>query len=120
MAAWRKSDREGSWASDPNLAVYLFVVIGIVWLAFQIWARLPHGPPPPSQLDPILLGAFGFAISAKSVEKKQQDNQMKDRQTATESKISALEDVATEAHPDIAAEHIPPLKEGKTDEQLDK
>ena len=61
----------------------------------------------------MVMAALGVAISAKSVEKKQQDQAIEERQTVTETKVSALEDVAKEAHPEVAQEHSPPLKDGE-------
>lgn len=118
----------GGWASNPNVAVYIFVGLFIAWLGFQIWAGM-GGPHPPATLDPMVMAALGVAISAKSVERKQQETELKDRVTQSEDnatelkgrvtksegKVSALEDVAKESHPEVVAEHSPPLEDGPDD-----
>lgn len=119
MAARRRSNRKESWASNPNLAVYVFFVLFAAWLLFQIWSRFPGGPPPPQGLDPMVMAALGVAISAKSVERKQQETESKaeqvkqgEEQAKQGKKIKALEEVAKESHPEIVAEHTSPLEDG--------
>jgi hypothetical protein len=92
-----KGERKDSWASNPNLAVYVFVVLFIVWLAFQIWARLPNGPPPPTGLDPMVMAALGVAITAKSHERRAREDEI-------QRDVEKLKEVAKEKHPDKAEE----------------
>lgn len=106
MSPW-KGERKDSWASNPNIAVYIFCALFTVWLGFHIWAGIPGGPPAPQGLDPMVMAALGVAISAKSAERKQQETTLKD-------KVDALEDVAAQKHPDAVADHAPPLE--KNDE----
>lgn len=87
MAAWKKGRREDSWASNPNLAVYVFAVLFLIWLGFQIWARIPGGPPPPTGLDPMVMTALGIAITSKSVEKRAQDKELKEKVEKLENRV---------------------------------
>lgn len=103
MAAWKRGQRHESWASNGNVAVYIFMLLFIVWVAFQIWARLPGGPPPPTGLDPMVMAALGVAVTTKSVEKRAAEDDLKD-------KIKALEDVAKEVKPEEVAKRSPPLE----------
>ena len=73
MAPW-KGERKDSWASNPNIAVYIFVVLFTVWLGFEIWARVPGGPEAPTELGPMVMAALGVAITVKSSERAQFDN----------------------------------------------
>lgn len=103
MAPW-KGPRRHSWASNGNISVYIFGALFIVWLAFQIWARLPDGPPPPTGLDPMVMAALGVAVTSKSVEKRANEEaseaSIRNRQSDTEDKVQALEEVAAEEHPE--------------------
>lgn len=110
MAPW-KGPRRHSWASNGNISVYIFGALFIVWLAFQIWARLPDGPPPPTGLDPMVMAALGVAVTSKSVEKRANDE-------ATEAKIQALEEVAAEEHPERVKKR-PAQRSGDDDESSD-
>lgn len=113
MAPW-KGPRRNSWASNGNISVYIFGALFIVWLAFQIWARLPGGPPPPTGLDPMVMAALGVAVTSKSVEKRAADEaqeaSIRDRQSQAEVKLQALEDVAAEEHPDRIKKRPAPKK----------
>lgn len=101
MAPW-KGHRRNSWASNGNISVYLFAVLFVCWLAFQIWARLPSGPPPPTGLDPMVMAALGVAVTSKSVEKRQQEVQLKQEQTVIKQDVEKLKEVAVDAHPEAA------------------
>lgn len=61
-------NRQGTWASNSNIAVFIFGVLFTVWLGFQVWERLPGGQPSPSSLDPMVMTALGVAITSKTVE----------------------------------------------------
>ena len=64
MAPW-EGERKDSWASNPNIAVYIFAVLFAVWIGFQVWARLPNGPSPPTELGPMVMAALGVAITVR-------------------------------------------------------
>lgn len=79
MAPWVEGKRKESWASNGNIAVYIFAVLFTAWLGFQIWARLPGGPLPPTGLEPMVMAALGVAITTKSVERRQvEDDRQKE------------------------------------------
>ena len=78
MAAWEKGRRSESWASNTNISVYIFGVLFAAWLGFQIWSRFGGGPPPVG-LDPMVMAALGVAVTSKSVEKRQQERDVKNR-----------------------------------------
>jgi hypothetical protein len=92
-----KGERKDSWASNPNLAVYIFAILFVVWLAFQIWARIPGGPPPPDELAPMVMSSLAVAITVKSHERRQQ-------QDVLQQDVDKLKAVAKEEHPDRSAE----------------
>lgn len=73
MAPWKEPRRQ-SWASNANIAVYLFAVLFTAWMAFQVWDRL-GGEPSPQALDAMVMAALGVAITAKGkeVERKKED-----------------------------------------------
>lgn len=98
MAPWEKGKRHESWASNGNVSVYIFFLLFISWLVFQVWARFGGGPPP-TGLDPMVMAALGVAITSKSVEKKQQDRAQAER-------INDLEKLAKKTHPESAKEII--------------
>jgi hypothetical protein len=131
LAPW-KGHRRNSWASNGNISVYIFCLLFAVWLGFQIWSRLPGGPPPPPGLDPMVMAALGVAVTSKSVEKRAADDSYReksdDRQSKTEGKVRALEDtrnsriddledVVSEEHPQNKVKKRP--KSGGDDESSD-
>lgn len=69
--------RRDTWASNGNIAVYIFFTLFTAWMLFQVWARLPGGQPAPVGLDPMVMAALGVAITAKSVEKRQRDDELR-------------------------------------------
>jgi hypothetical protein len=75
VAPW-KGNRKDSWASNPNLAVYVFATLFTVWLGFQIWARI-GGQPAPTELGPMVMSVLAVAITVKSAESRQQSDEMK-------------------------------------------
>lgn len=66
MAPW-KEPRGRSWASNANIAVYIFAVLFSTWIAFQVWDRVGGEPSPPA-LDAMVMAALGVAITAKGKE----------------------------------------------------
>lgn len=101
MSPW-KGERKDSWASNPNLVVYIFGVLFVTWLGFHIWANLGGPPAPDEALDPMVMTALGVAIQVKSSERNRRTEELVD-------KVKALEDVAAKEHPEEAAQHAPPL-----------
>lgn len=75
MAPWR-DNRKDSWASNPNLAVYVFAALFTVWLGFQIWARI-GGQPAPTELGPMVMSVLAVAITVKSAESRHQSDEIK-------------------------------------------
>lgn len=73
MAPW-KEPRKLTWASNGNIAVYIFAVLFTTWVIFQAWDRL-GGDPSPVALDAMVMAALGVAITAKGkeVDKKKED-----------------------------------------------
>jgi high-affinity Fe2+/Pb2+ permease len=117
--SFRGSRQQGGWASNPNLTVYVFAVLFVVWVAFQVWAGL-GGPPAPVQLNSMVTGAFGVAITAKSIEKHEDTKVQRDKTTVLERKVEALTDLAAQAHPDETAERNPPLDAVGGDDDADR
>lgn len=91
MAPWQPGQRKASWASNGNIAVYIFAALFIAWLGFQIWARLPGGMPPPTGLDPMVMAALGVAVTAKSVERRQAEEDNQREQRELKRKVERLE-----------------------------
>lgn len=91
MAPWEPGQRKESWASNGNIAVYIFCALFIAWLGFQIWARLPGGMPPPAGLDPMVMAALGVAVTAKSVERRQAEEDRQEEQRKLKAKVEKLE-----------------------------
>lgn len=78
MAPWKEPRRQ-SWASNANIAVYIFAVLFSTWVAFQVWDRLGGGPSPQA-LDAMVMAALGVAITAKGkeVERKKEEKESGD------------------------------------------
>lgn len=110
MAAWKKGERHKSWASNGNVAVYIFSILFTVWVAFQVWSRFGGGPPP-TGLDPMVMAALGVAVTTKSVEKKAEERDVKSDVAETKERVWDLEELARKSHPDVAAEKIKPPPE---------
>lgn len=91
MAPWEPGRRRSSWASNGNIAVYIFCALFVVWLGFQIWARIPGGIPAPTGLDPMVMAALGVAVTAKSVERRQADEDNQREQLELKKKVERLE-----------------------------
>lgn len=94
MAPWEEGNRKESWASNGNIAVYIFTVLFVAWLGFQIWARLPNGPAAPTGLDPMVMAALGVAVTTKSVERRQTEDDRYQKTEDLEKKIEKLEEQA--------------------------
>lgn len=93
---WR-GHRRGTWLSNSNISVYIFGVLFITWLAFQIWSRYGGGPPPVG-LDPMVMAALGVAVTTKSAERK-------DIAAETSRRVDRLERFAKDSHPEAAGRH---------------
>lgn len=91
MAPW-EGQRKQSWASNGNIAVYIFGVLFIAWLGFQIWARMPGGPPPPTGLDPMIMAALGVAVTTKSVERRQAEDDKEHEQDDLKEQVKQLKE----------------------------
>lgn len=114
MIPWRSRERRSTHATNANVAVSIFFLLFIVWVAFQVWSRLGGGAPPVG-LDPMVMAALGVAITTKSVEKKAEDQQTKQAVSETKQTVSDqgdrlwdLEEMARDAHPAKAAKRLPP------------
>lgn len=108
MIPWRsRRDRQSTHATNANVAVSIFFLLFIVWVAFQVWSRLGGGAPPVG-LDPMVMAALGVAITTKSVEKKADEQQAKQTVSDQGDRIWDLEEMARDAHPAKAAKRLPP------------
>lgn len=97
----------GGWASNGQIAVYIFAALFVVWIGFQVWARMPGGQPAPAGLDPMVMAALGVAVAGKSVErgaedKKQREDvqEVKADSEDTKERVLDLEQLAIQKHPD--------------------
>lgn len=102
-----KHRQHGAWASNGNIAVYIFVLLFVSWLGFQIWARL-GGQPSPPMLDDWVMAALGVAVAGKSVERNQMEAKQREDQKETKERVWDLEELARLSRPDVAERKLKP------------
>lgn len=76
-------DPKKSWVSNANIAVYIFAVLFVTWISFQVWDRVGGEPSPPA-LDAMVMAALGVAITAKGKEVERKKEQKEKDSTGDE------------------------------------